>query len=63
MNTLDSTKEKTTQAVSGQASASSAKKPYKKPSFRFESVFETMALACGKVSVTQGQCRSNRKLS
>ena len=25
------------------------KKPYHKPSFRYEHVFETMALACGKV--------------
>jgi hypothetical protein len=25
------------------------KKPYRKPSFRHEQVFETMALACGKL--------------
>jgi hypothetical protein len=41
----------------------SAKKPYKKPEFRHEKVFETMALACGKVHPTQGQCRFNRKRS
>jgi len=39
------------------------KKPYQKPEFRFERVFETMALACGKVSPTEFQCRFNRKSS
>jgi len=36
-----------------------AKKPYLKPSFRHERVFETTALICGKMSTTQGQCRFN----
>jgi hypothetical protein len=39
-----------------------ARKPYVKPSFRFEQVFETQALACGKVQ-TQNQCHINRKTS
>lgn len=39
------------------------KKPYTKPSFQHERVFETMALACGKLHPTQGQCRFNRKNS
>jgi hypothetical protein len=39
------------------------KKPYQKPAFQHESVFETMALACGKVSRTQAQCHFNRKNS
>jgi hypothetical protein len=39
------------------------KKIYQKPTFRHERVFETMALACGKVSPTQAQCRFNRKNS
>jgi hypothetical protein len=39
------------------------KKPYQKPEFRFERVFETMALSCGKVSPTEFQCRFNRKTS
>lgn len=34
-----------------------SKKPYHKPSFRFERVFETMALSCGKIDPTQAQCR------
>ncbi len=36
-----------------------AKKPYQKPSFRHERVFETMALSCGKLSTTQSQCSLN----
>jgi len=39
------------------------KKPYVKPAFRHEKVFETMALACGKISTTQQSCRTNRKNS
>jgi len=39
------------------------KKPYRKPSYRFEQVFETMALACGKISPTQFQCRFHRHTS
>jgi hypothetical protein len=38
------------------------KKPYQKPSFRYEKVFETMALSCGKV-VNEGACHFNRKTS
>jgi hypothetical protein len=40
-----------------------SKKPYQKPTFRYERVFETMALACGKLAPTQMQCRFNRKNS
>jgi hypothetical protein len=32
------------------------KKPYEKPSFRYEKVFVTTALACGKVGGTQQSC-------
>jgi len=32
------------------------KKPYEKPSFRFEKVFVTTALSCGKVHPTQSSC-------
>ena len=31
-----------------------AKRPYRKPEFRFERVFETQALSCGKVQVRPG---------
>ena len=40
-----------------------AKKPYQKPEFRFEKVFETMALACGKISPTQFLCRGRPRRS
>lgn len=39
------------------------RKPYHKPEFRFERAFETMALACGKVSPTQKHCQFIRKSS
>jgi hypothetical protein len=45
----------------GAPSQSGAKKPYRKPEFRFEKVFETLALACGKITHSQGQCRFRRK--
>jgi hypothetical protein len=40
-----------------------AKEPYVKPAFRHEKVFETMALACGKINATQPQCKTNKKNS
>jgi hypothetical protein len=39
------------------------RRPYQKPAFRYERVFETMALSCGKTNSTQSQCRFNRKTS
>jgi len=42
--------------------ASKSKKPYQKPAFRHERVFETQALSCGKVA-TQGNCVFQRKAS
>jgi hypothetical protein len=40
-----------------------SKRAYVKPAFRHETVFEVMALACGKISGTTGPCAVNRKLS
>ena len=57
------TKETNEKTPGSSGSASSAKKPYQKPAFRHERVFETMALSCGKVNPTQGQCGSIRKTS
>ena len=37
-------------------SAASEKKPYEKPGFRYEQVFVTTALSCGKVDPTQQSC-------
>jgi hypothetical protein len=39
------------------------RKPYQKPAFRQERLFETSALSCGKVQTTQSGCHSNRKTS
>ena len=49
--------------VQAAESKSSVKKPYLKPQARYERVFETMALACGKVESTTNQCRQSRKNS
>lgn len=43
--------------------AAGGKRRYEKPAFRHEPVFETMALACGKVNPTQGACRAVRRAS
>jgi hypothetical protein len=45
------------------ASGSARRKPYEKPAFQHERVFETMALSCGKRGANEGQCIHNRKVS
>lgn len=47
----------------GAPGPASEKKPYEKPAFVREQVFETMALACGKMNPTSGPCKSVRKTS
>ncbi|MGA7589130.1 MAG: hypothetical protein WBW02_01400, partial [Candidatus Sulfotelmatobacter sp.] len=37
--------------------AATVKKPYEKPSFRFDQVFVTSALNCGKVSPVDSNCQ------
>jgi hypothetical protein len=37
-------------------SVAAVKKPYEKPSFRFEQVFVTSALSCGKVNPSDTSC-------
>jgi hypothetical protein len=39
------------------------KRPYRKPAFRHERVFETQALTCGKIGTTQYACKHSPKLS
>jgi hypothetical protein len=39
------------------------KKPYRKPEFVREQLFETMALSCGKTNPVIGQCKAVRKNS
>jgi hypothetical protein len=45
------------------ASTPSVKKPYQKPSFRYEKVFVTTALSCGKIGPTSSACHQNPKNS
>jgi len=47
----------------GDGKSERKKRPYQKPAFRYERVFERMALSCGKVSPGQLQCSTNRKNS
>ncbi len=39
------------------------RQPYEKPSFRYEKVFVTTALSCGKVGNTSMSCASSSKVS
>jgi hypothetical protein len=39
------------------------RQPYEKPSFRYEKVFVTSALSCGKISATQSSCMGAQKAS
>jgi hypothetical protein len=39
------------------------KKLYRKPTFRYERVFETLALACGKRGASTPQCQFSKKTS
>jgi hypothetical protein len=43
--------------------ASKEKKLYQKPAFRYEQVFETQALSCGKTLTGQGNCQHSKKTS
>lgn len=45
-----------TESSGGGVPAGEERKPYRKPSFRHEQVFETLALVCGKMSTTQASC-------
>ncbi len=51
------------QSPESQEKTATKKKPYQRPTYRSERVFETMALSCGKVSATERNCRHNRKAS
>jgi len=57
------THERATTPDSASRKTRKGRKAYEKPAFQHERVFETMALACGKLSPTQFQCRFNRKNS
>jgi hypothetical protein len=51
-------KDRTAATGKTQQESGKRKRPYQKPAFRHERVFETNALICGKMG-TQGQCRGN----
>jgi hypothetical protein len=55
--------EKTKGSASECAAKPNPKKPYHKPTVRYERVFEVQALTCGKVQTTQGSCHHNRRTS
>jgi hypothetical protein len=45
------------------ANAAAGKKPYEKPTFRFEKVFVTTALSCGKIGPTEHGCKGFQSAS
>jgi hypothetical protein len=51
------------QPAAGIVRGSPGRKPYRKPAFRHERVFETQALTCGKVGFSQFSCKHNHKVS
>lgn len=55
--------EETTHQVPGTEGRVKTRKPYHKPEVRYEKVFETSALSCGKVQTTQSGCHQSRKTS
>jgi hypothetical protein len=44
-------------------SAQGNRKPYEKPAFQHEQVFERMALSCGKIDSTEEQCSTQASSS
>jgi hypothetical protein len=55
--------DRTTGSSPDEQTGGKVRKPYKKPAFEWERVFETMALACGKINSSQQQCKINKKHS
>jgi hypothetical protein len=55
--------EETKRLSGGPEAGRTAKRPYHKPAVRYERVFETRALQCGKVETTQFSCEHNRNVS
>lgn len=57
---MDGFKPEPEERVEHQLAARKGRKPYSKPAFQFERVFETTALACGKVSVRAKHCKRTK---
>ena len=60
---MSSSKESIGPTDEGDGRVNAEKRAYEKPAFVREQVFETMALACGKINPTSGQCRTVKKAS
>jgi hypothetical protein len=56
-------REETGRRTSSLEGTPAERKPYQKPAVRYERVFETSALVCGKIQTTQYACKINRKSS
>jgi hypothetical protein len=56
-------REDTDQRASPLEARQAVRKPYRKPEVRYEQVFETRALSCGKLQTTQSGCHFERKNS
>jgi hypothetical protein len=54
---------KTNGVASSAEARARPRKPYHRPTVRYERVFETQALTCGKVHTTQRSCHESRKAS
>lgn len=53
---MSMSEQKENQAPADLQSAPDRKKPYERPAFQHERVFERMALSCGKIDSTEEQC-------
>jgi len=63
-STHEAAKDESNETTDQTANQDTKKKlPYVKPSYRFETVFVTTALSCGKVSNAGFNCKLNNKSS
>ena len=60
---MSSSKEPVGPSDQGEEQLTGERQTYEKPAFVREQVFETMALACGKINPTSGQCKTVKKAS
>jgi hypothetical protein len=63
MSASDERPERDDQPGTDEHAPTRARRPYVKPAFLREAVFETTALACGKINPTVRQCNLVRKTS
>lgn len=57
---MDGFKPEPKERTEDQQEVKEIRKPYIKPAFQFERVFETTALSCGKISVHQKHCHKTK---